>query len=73
MPILLISLILENFNLSEIISFYENHDCISKIKENNITAKEFSFKEVTSNEVKKVIKSLSRKKYAIGSCIPVSI
>ena len=59
-------------SLSEIISFYENHDSISKIKEIN-HSKEFSFKEVTSNEIKKVIKSLSRKRSAISSCIPVSI
>ena len=49
-------------SLSEIISFYENHDSISKIKENNIIPKEFCFKEVSSNEVKKIIKSLNRKK-----------
>ena len=40
--------------LSEIISFYENHDSISKMKESNIIPKEFSFKEVSSNEIKKI-------------------
>ena len=60
-------------SISVIISFYENHDKISKIKSNNITPKEFSFKEVTSNEAKKIIKSLNRQKVAISSCIPVSI
>ena len=59
-------------SLSEIISFYENHNNISKIKENNIP-KEFCFKQVSSNEVKKIIKSLNRKKSAISSCIPNSI
>ena len=38
-----------------------------------ISLQKNSFKEVTSNGVKKVIKSLSRKKSAIRSCIPVSI
>ena len=59
--------------LSEIIYFYENHGSISEIKENNIIPKEFCFKEVSSNEVKKIIKSLNRKKSVISSCIPVSI
>ena len=40
-------------HLSEIIPFYENHDSISKIKENNIIPKEFCFKEVSSSEIKK--------------------
>ena len=57
---------------SKIISFYENHDGISKIKENDIP-KKFCFKKVSSNAVKKIIKSLNRKKSAITSCIPVSI
>ena len=64
-----------NFNLSLNLFLFmkENHDSISKIKENNIIPKEFFFKEVSSNEVKKIIKSLNRKKSAINSCIPVSI
>ena len=48
-------------SLSEIISFCENHDSTSKIKENNIIPKGFCFKEVSYNEVKKIIKSLNRK------------
>ena len=48
-------------SLSEIISFYENQDSISKIKENNVIPKEFSFKEASSNELKKIIKGLNRK------------
>ena len=46
---------------------------ISKIKEKNIIPKEFCFKEVLSNEVEKIIKSLNRKKSTISSCIPGSI
>ena len=59
-------------SLAEIISFYENHDSIFKSKENNIL-KEFYFKEVSSNEIKKVVKSLNRKKLAMSSYIAVSI
>ena len=54
--------LLKSQSLSKIISFYENHGGISKIKENNTTPKEFSFKELSSNEVKKITKSLNRKK-----------
>ena len=59
-------------SLSEIISFYENHDSISKIKENNIIPKGFCFEEVSSNKVNRIIEKLNRKS-AICSCIPVSI
>ena len=65
--------LLKSQSLSKIISFNENHGGISKIKENNTTLKEFSFKELASNEVKKIIKSLNRKKSTISSCIQVSI
>ena len=34
---------------------------------------QFNFKEVSSNEVKKIIKSLNTKKSALSSCIPVSM
>ena len=60
-------------SFSEIISFYENHDSISKIKENNIIPKEFYFKEVSSNEAKTIIKNLNSRKLAISSCISISI
>ena len=53
-------------SLSEIISFCKNDDSIFKIKENNIIPKEFFFKEISSNEIKKIIKSLNRKKSAIA-------
>ena len=52
-------------SLSEIISFCKNDDSIFKIKENNIIPKEFFFKEISFNEIKKIIKSLNRKKSAI--------
>ena len=60
-------------SLTEIISFHENHDSISKFKDNNIIQKESCFKDVSSNEVKKIIKSLNKKNSAISSCIPVSV
>ena len=40
-------------SLSEILSFYKNHDSISKIKAGNNLQQQFHFKEVSSNEVKK--------------------
>ena len=60
-------------SLSEILSFYKNHDSISKIKAGNNLQQQFHFKEVSSNEVKKIIKSLNTKKSALSSCISVSI
>ena len=36
-------------------------------------AKELCFKDISSDEVKKVIKNLNRKRSATSSCIPVSI
>ena len=46
----------------------------SKIQEINIIPKEFSFKEVSSNKVKKIKKKpKQKKKSASSSCIPVSI
>ena len=41
-----------------------------KIKQTYKTADKFYLKEVSSEEVKKVIKSLNKKKLAISSCIP---
>ena len=60
-------------SLSEILSLYKNHDSISKIKAGNNLQQQFHLKEVSSNEVKKIIKSLNSKKSALSSCIPVSI
>ena len=60
-------------SLSEILSFYKNHDSISKIKAGNNLQQQFHFKEVSSNEVKKIIESLNTKKSALSFCIPVSI
>ena len=46
---------------------------IKKIKETNKTTEKVHSKEVPSEEVKKVIKSLNKKKSAISSCIPVEV
>ena len=60
-------------SFSEINSFYKNHDSITKIKENNIILKAFFFKEASFNEIKKIIKSIKRKKSVISFCIPFNI
>ena len=44
-----------------------------KIKQNYKIAAKFHLKEVSSEEVKKVIKSLNKKKSAISSSIPVKV
>ena len=44
-----------------------------KNKRNLSNCREFHLKEVSSEEVKKVIKSLNKKKSAISSCIPVKV
>ena len=46
---------------------------IKKIKETYKIAENFHLKEVSSEEIKKVIKSFNNKKSAISSCIPVNV
>ena len=46
---------------------------IKKMKETYKIAEKFYLKEVSSEEVKKVIKSLNTKKSTISSCIPVKV
>ena len=46
---------------------------IKKIKKTYKIAEKFHLKEVSSEEVKKVIKYLNKKKSAISSCIPVKV
>ena len=53
-------------SLSETTSSCENHDSVSKIKENNIIQKEFYSKRVSSIEVKKIIKSLGLKNLSLA-------
>ena len=49
-------------SISEIVSFHKNHDSISKIKGNSILQKKNCFKEISPNEVKKIIKIRNKKK-----------
>ena len=46
---------------------------IKKIKETYKITEKIHLKEVSSEEVKKAIKSLNKKKSAISSCIPVKV
>ena len=46
---------------------------IKKIKETYKIAEKFHLKEASSEEVKKVIKSLNKRKSTISSCIPVKV
>ena len=46
---------------------------IKNIKGTYKIGEKFHLKEVSSEEVKKVIKSLNKKKSAISSCIPVKV
>ena len=46
---------------------------IIKTKETYKIAQKFHLKELSSEEVKKVIKSLKKKKSTFSSCIPVKV
>ena len=46
---------------------------IKKIKQTYKIGEKFYLKEVSSEEVKKVMKSLNRKKSTISYCIPVKV
>ena len=50
-----------------------DHMSIKEIKETYKIVKKFHLKEVSSKEVKKVIKSLNKKKSAMSSCIPLKV
>ena len=60
-------------SISEIVSFHKNHDSISKIKGNSILQKKNCFKEISPNEVKKIIKIRNKKKSVVNCCIPAGI
>ena len=60
-------------SLSKLLTHYKDHLSIQKIKETFKIKEKFEFNEVSSEEVKKVIKSLDKKKAAISTCIPVKI
>ena len=60
-------------SLSKLLTHYKDHLSIQKIKETFKIKEKSEFNEVSSEEVKKVIKSLNKKKAAISACIPVKI
>ena len=60
-------------SIPNLLIHYRGHMSIKKIKETYKTAEKFLLKEVSSKKVKKVIKSLNRKKSAVSSCIPVKV
>ena len=60
-------------SLSKLVTHYKDHLSIQKIKETFKIKEKFEFNEVSSEEVKKVIKSLNKKKAAISTYIPVKI
>ena len=59
--------------IRNLLNHYRDHMSITNIKETYKIAEKFHIKEVSSDEVKKVIKSLNKKKSAIGSCIPMKV
>ena len=58
-------------SLSDLLKLYEDHFCALKIKGKCKIQNKFQFKEVSPDEVRKIIQSLNMKKSAITSCIPV--
>ena len=60
-------------SIPNLLIHYRDHMSIKKIKETYKITDKFHLKEVSSEEVKKVIKSLNKKKSAISSCIPVKV
>ena len=60
-------------SIPNLLIYYRDHMSIKKIKETYKITDKFHLKEVSSEEVKKVIKSLNKKKSAISSCIPVKV
>ena len=57
-------------SLSDSVKLYEDHVSVLKIKEKYKMQNKFQFKEVSPDEVRKIIQSLNKKKSAISSCIP---
>lgn len=53
-------------SVSETVSFYKNHDSISKIKGNSTIQKKNCFKEISSNEVKKIKKIRNNKNMSLA-------
>ena len=58
-------------SLSDLLRLYEDHFSVLKIKEKYKIQNKFQFREVSPDEVRKIIQSLDKKKSAISSCFPV--
>mgnify|MGYP001800184163 CR=1 FL=1 len=64
----------KNFTLTEIFDKYENHKSVVSINFlHNIPENLFLFKEITTDELEKVIKDLNIKKWSLSNCIPAKI
>ena len=66
------SRIIHRNNVKDIIKKYSNHPSIKNIKKKYKNIKKFSFRPVTTDEVKKVIKDLKTNK-SVGGEIPIQI
>ena len=58
-------------SLSDLLRLYEDNFSVLKIKEKCKIQNKFQFREVSPDEVRKIIQSLNKKKSAISSCFPV--
>ena len=60
--------------LLEVINTYKDHKSITNIKTSTENRrKSFSFRQVDTNEIVEIIKSLDEKKGSISNCIPVKL
>ena len=57
--------------MSDLLKLHEEQFSVLKIKEKYNILSTFQFKEVSPDEVGKIIHSLNKKKSTISSCIPV--
>ena len=60
-------------SIPDLLIHYRDHMSIKKIKETCKIAEKFHIKEVSSQEVEKVTKSLNKRESVISSCVPVKV
>ena len=58
-------------SLTDLLKLYEDYFSVLKIKEKYKIQNKFQFREISPDEVRKIIQSLNMKNSAISSCIPV--
>ena len=58
-------------SLSDLSKLYGDHFSVLKIKEKHKIQSKFQFREISPDEIRKIIQFLNKKKSAISSCIPV--